>query len=173
MLRMLSAVSKNITPLILTGVLSLCPDQVIAQVAGKYSVEPVPPLPRYEIKLSLPEFSVLNSAAQFGIATYGGEANFAVKLSKQDNAVTWTVIVNDVSLIEVWQHWMAQKTTDLLGIVDVNDLDAQQKFALQTTKSVNAKISYALANPVWDAVRLSGLVTEKDGRWFIQSEHGD
>lgn len=129
--------------------------------------------PRYELKLRLEEFSVLNSAALLGVRKYGGTADFAVGLAKDGNDVSWTVKIEDPRLMEVWEYWMAEKTAELVNMLDFDKLNSAAKSALATVKSVNAKVALARANPIWDPVKLSGAVTEKDGRWVIQSEEGE
>lgn len=128
--------------------------------------------PRYELKLNLAEFSVLNSAAKFGIGKYGGTADFGIRLAKDGNDMVWTVTITNPRLMEVWELWMAEKTTELVNLLDFNNLDTTSKTALDTAKSVNAKITQARANPIWEPVKSRGRLIEENGQWFINGEHG-
>lgn len=149
----------------------ICPS-VFADQVKSMSGAIEPQKPRYEIKLNLKEFSVLNSAARLGVAKYGGNADFAVRLANNNNDVVWTVTITNPKLIEMWEYWMAEKTSELVNLLDFDNLDTASKAALETVKSVNAKIAQARANPIWDPVKLSGLVVENDRHWFIQSGDG-
>jgi len=131
-----------------------------------------PQQPRYELEVNFAEFSVLNSAAQLGVGKYGGAADFAVRLARDGNDVIWTVTIKNPRLMEVMEHWMAEKTTELVNLLDFNNLDIGNKLALQTVKSVNEKIAHARVNPIWDSVKLSGKVKKDKGQWFIESDHG-
>ncbi len=128
---------------------------------------------RYEVKLDLKEFSILNAAARLGVGKYGGTADFAATVAKDGNDVVWTVRIDNPRLIEVWEYWMTEKTAELVNLLDFENLDPSGKSALATAKSINAKIARARANPIWDPVKISGLVAEKDNRWFIQTDHGE
>jgi len=135
------------------------------------NVDPQPP--RYEVKLRLEEFSVLNSAALLGVRKYGGTADFSVALARDGNDVSWTIKINDPRLMEVWEYWMAEKTAELVNLLDFDNLNPTAKAALATVKSINGKMAQARANPIWDPVKISGSVIEKDGRWVIQNEQGE
>ena len=128
--------------------------------------------PRYELKLNLVEFSVLNSAAKFGVNKYGGTADFSVRLMRDNNDVAWVITITDPRLIEIWGFWMAEKTTELVNLLDFNNLDSNSKEAVRIVKSVNAKIAQAQSNPIWDPVKSKGLLIEENGQWFINSEQG-
>ena len=116
---------------------------------------------------------MLNSAALLGVRKYGGTADFSVALAKDGNDVSWTIKISDPRLMEVWEYWMAEKTTELVNLLDFDNLNPTAKAALATVKTINAQMAQARANPIWDPVKISGPVVEKDGRWFIQNEQGE
>jgi hypothetical protein len=124
---------------------------------------------RYEISLSADEFSVLHSAAQSGIANYGGDADFRVRISRVGTDVAWLVTITNPRLIEVWRLWMSEKTAQLLGAVDVDGLDDMSKRALRATQLVNAKLVHAASNPIWDPITVIGAVTEDSGSLYIEA----
>ena len=131
-----------------------------------------PQSPQYELKLNLNEFSVLNSSIMGGLQKYGGGADFCLRMTKEAEEIVWTVTITDPKLIEVLTYWAAEKSAELVNSLNVDSLDAQSKLALNTVKSLNQKIAYAKDNPVWDAVRLSGLVVQDSGSLFIESNQG-
>lgn len=94
-------------------------------------------------------------------------------LAKNGDEVAWTVIITQPRLLEMWEYWMAEKTTELVNLLDFDNLDPASKSALATVRSVNAKISQARANPIWDLVTLSGNVAENDEQWFIKGDQGE
>lgn len=131
-----------------------------------------PQNPRYELKLNLNEFSVFNSSIMGGLKKYGGGADFCLRMTKEAEEIVWTVTITNPKLIEVLGYWAAEKSAELVNSLNVDSLDAQSKLALNTVKSLNQKIAYAKDNPVWDAVRLSGLVVQDSGSLFIEGEQG-
>lgn len=131
-----------------------------------------PQRPRYELKLNLNEYSVLNSSMIDGLKKYGGGAEFSLRMAKEGEEIVWTVTITNPKLMEVLDYWTAEKSAELVKAVDVHNLDAKSKLALATMKSLNERIAYARENPVYDPVRLSGLVLEEDGRLFIEGKQG-
>lgn len=131
-----------------------------------------PQSPRYEFKLNLNEFSILNSSMVGGLDKYGGGVEFYLRMAKEEDEIVWTVTITNPKLIEVLGYWTAEKSAELLNTVDVDNLDAKSKLALATMKSLNEKVAYAQENPLWDPVRLSGAVIQDNGVLFIEGQHG-
>lgn len=125
------------------------------------------PQPRYELKLNLNEFSILNSAVVAGLNKYGGDAEFKLKMTKEENEIFWMLTLSNARAVEVLSYYLAEKSADLIKTINFDNLDANSKIALSTIKSLTAKVDYAQRNPVWDLVKISGLVTEENGTWFI------
>ena len=134
--------------------------------------EAVPGGPKYVLELSLPEFSVLNSAALLAINQYGGQLDFKVKMSRENNVVVWTITIDKPRLIEAWSHWLAEKSLGLIGSMNPDSIDVEVRTALRTVKSLAAKLDSAKNNPVWDTVRVSGKLVENEGNLFIESGQG-
>src|SRR5262249_14785480 len=53
--------------------------------------------------------------------------------------------------------------------LDVNNLDPNQKIALDTIKSLTQKLDYARKNPIWDSIRIAGTVAESGTNWILQT----
>lgn len=126
-------------------------------VAQPVAVELTPH--RYELALTLDEFSVLHGAAASGVERYGGWAEFDVRIDATNGATpTWTVTIDNTRMLEVWQQWMAQSTAELVGMVDFDRLDRGSVGALAVTQSVNTKVEQALASPIWDPSTVAGTL---------------
>lgn len=134
------------------------------------ALEVLQPTPhRYEFSLSADEFSVLHSAALTGVKKYGGDADFRVRISRTGDDVVWLVTVTNPRLMEIWGYWMAEKTAELVGVVDIDRLDEGTRHAFRVVQSTNAKIGVAKANPIWDPITVVGRVAEKDGTTYIET----
>lgn len=144
----------------------------LAQQKGKWENNFTPQLPRYELKLNLNEFSVLNGSALLGITKYGGEAEYTVKMAKVESDVLWTVTTANLRLMEAWSYWIAEKSLDLVHSIDADSLDFNNRLSLKTIKSLSSKVTDAQQNPLWDLIKLSGRVVEDKGVWFIEGEQG-
>ena len=125
---------------------------------------------RYEITLSADEFFFLHGAAFAGVKKYGGDADFRVRINRVDNDAEWLVTVTNPRLMDVWSHWMAEKTADLVGMVDIDRLDDASRYAFRVVRSINAKLAQAKTNPIWDPITVVGRVTEKDGARYIEGK---
>lgn len=114
---------------------------------------------RYELTLTLDEFSVFHGAATSGVERYNSWAEFDVRIDATASAEpVWTITIDNPRMLEVWQQWMAQSTTELVGLVDFDRLDQGSVGALAVTQSVNAKVEAALANPIWDPSTVAGTL---------------
>jgi hypothetical protein len=125
---------------------------------------------RYELTLTADEFSVLHSAALTGVKKYGGDADFRIRIRRDGDDLAWLVTVTDPRLIEIWGYWMAEKTAELVGVVDIDRLDDVARHAFRVVQSTNAKIAEAKANPIWDPITVVGRVSEKDGATYIETK---
>jgi hypothetical protein len=130
------------------------------------------PNPRYELKLGLNEFSILNSAVVAGLNKYGGDAELKLKMTKEENEIFWMLTLANTRAVEVLGYYLAEKSADLIKSINFDNLDANGKIALNTIKSLTAKVEYAQNNPVWDLVKASGAVVEDSSKWFIAGEQG-
>lgn len=126
---------------------------------------------RYELALTLDEFSVFHGAASSGVERYGGWAEFDVRIDATGGgAPVWIVTIDTPRMLEVWQQWMAQSTAELVGLVDFERLDRGSVVALAVTQSVNAKVEAALASPIWDPSSVAGtLLVERAGDGAVRA----
>lgn len=126
-----------------------------------------PASPRFQLFLTANEFTVFHAAATAGVAQYGGDASFQVRIAKQGDVPIWTVTLSDSRLMEVWTHWMAERTTELFVGLNLNHLDENTKAICGTYQSIVQKLKQARANPVWDSVTLVGTVTKTKIAYYI------
>lgn len=146
---------------------------VVAQSADGSSEDPLAASkPRYELRLSLPELSVLHSAALAGVKKYGGTADFRQTLLREEDSVLCQVTIDDPRLLEVWTYWMAERTADLVGSADLDRLDAEHKLALQLAKQLNAKLAELKKSPIWERSELSGKLVRSGDAVALESEKG-
>lgn len=101
---------------------------------------------------------MLHSAAADGVRTYGGHADFKVGIFQSGRGPVWQVTINDPRLLPVWTQWMAEKTTQLVAVTDIDQLDEPTKLAYRVSRSVNLKLKEAAGKPVYDSLRLTGVV---------------
>lgn len=132
-----------------------------APQAGSSSLEPA--TAKYVLDLTLEEFSVLHSAAADGVKTYGGHADFKVDIFQTARGPAWQVTITDPRLLPVWSQWMAEKTTQLVALTDIDQLDEPTKLAYRVSRSVNLKLKEAAGKPVLDSIRVSGVVRTGPG----------
>lgn len=125
--------------------------------------------PHHVLKLTSKEYSILNEAESDGLLKYGGSGDFQVTMAKEGSEVTWTVTMNDPRLLESLGIFVGEKTVKLVQGLAPNNLDPSEKLALTAIKSLTQKLEYAKNNPVWDTIKLSGLVIQHGTNWAIQS----
>jgi len=132
----------------------------------------IPQNPRYEVALNLNEFSLLHSSLVAGLNRYGGGILFDMEISKAGGEIIWAIGSNNPRFIDVLEHYLAEKSTDLIESINPDDLDDQSRITLKAMKSVVQKVNFARANPIWDAIQISGSITEEDSTLFIDGEYG-
>jgi hypothetical protein len=125
--------------------------------------------PHHVLKLTLNEYSVLNESEVDGLMKYGGSEDFQVTMAKEGNDVTWTVTIDNPRLMELLGIFVGEKTVKLVQGLNPNSIDPSQKVALEAIKSLTQKMEYARKNPIWDSIKLSGLVVQQGTNWVIQS----
>jgi hypothetical protein len=123
--------------------------------------------PKYKLGLNVNEFSILHSSVLSGINKYGGDADFNTHMEKERGRVVYTITIENPRLIEIMGYWAAEKSAELLNSVDFNNLDDKARLSLEATKSLNAKIKYAQANPIWDVQSLRGTIRVENGKPYI------
>lgn len=128
--------------------------------------------PRHEVRLLPAEYSIVHSAVTSGVTKYGGDAEFRLRLAREGGvpsadganaSLVWTLTITQPRLIDVLQLWMAEKTTELVGVIDFDKLDPETKVAVRAVQSVNLKLTQAKANPAWDVVVTPAVVGVKGG----------
>ncbi len=129
-------------------------------------------MPLYRLRLTLNEFSILNVSEMDGLLKYGGSGEFKLKMAKEGNEVVWTVTIDNPRLMELLPIFVGEKTIKLIQGLDLNNLDPNQKLALEVIKSLTQKLEYAQRNPVWDSVKLAGAVVQQGTNWVIQTASG-
>ena len=133
-------------------------------------IEPEPP--RYELRLSLVEFSMLHGSAVTGVSKYGGDAEFEIKLVKEGEEVVTLVTIENPRLIEVWVYWMNERTAEIVNLSDFDNLPESNRVSMKVAQAVNAKLARSKENPIWDPVQLHGVVTADDGGPHLESDRG-
>ena len=122
------------------------------------------------LNLNLNEFSILNVSEMDGLLKYGGSGDFQLKMAKVGSNVVWNVSVDNPRLMELLGIFVGEKTMKLVQSLDPNNLDPNQKLALETIKSLSRKLEEAQKNPVWDSVKLSGTVSPDGTNWVLQGK---
>ena len=125
--------------------------------------------PHYILRLALNEFSILNVSEMDGLLKYGGSGDFKLNMAKEGSNVVWNVAVDNPRLMELLGIFVGEKTIKLIQTLDPNNLDPNQKLALEAIKSLSRKLEEAQKNPVWDSVKLSGTVIQDGTNWFLQT----
>src|ERR1039457_6950635 len=128
------------------------------------------PFPHHVLKLTLNEFSILNVSEMDGLLKYGGSGDFKLSMAKEGSNVVWNVTVENPRLMELLGIFVGEKTMKLVQSLDPNNLDPNQKLALEAIKSLSQKLEYAQNNPVWDSVKLPGMVVQQGTNWMFQTK---
>ncbi len=129
--------------------------------------------PKFVLALTLNEFSILNVSEMDGLLKYGGSGEFKLNMAREGtNEVVWTVTIDSPRLLELLGIFVGEKTMKLVQSLDPNNLDANQKLALQAVKSLTQKMEQAQKNPVWDLVTFVGYVMQEKEDWKIVSKDG-
>ena len=105
-----------------------------------------------------------------GLLKYGGSGEFQLKMAKEGSNVVWNVTVDNPRLMELLGIFVGEKTMKLVQTLDPNNLDPNQKLALEAIKSLSRKLEEAQKNPVWDSVKLSGTVSPDGTNWVLQGK---
>jgi len=125
--------------------------------------------PHHVLKLTWNEYSILNESEADGLLKYGGSGHFQVTMAKEGNDVTWTVTMDNPRLMELLGIFVGEKTVKLVQGLNPNSIDPSEKVALEAIKSLTQKMEYARKNPIWDSIKLSGVVVQQGTNWVIQS----
>src|ERR1017187_2749068 len=128
------------------------------------------PQQHYVLNLTLNEFSILNVSEMDGLLKYGGSGDFNLSMAKEGSNVVWNVTVDNPRLMELLGIFVGEKTMKLVQSLDPNNLDPNQKLALEAIKSLSRKLEEAQKNPVWDSVKLSGTVSSEGTNWVLQGK---
>ncbi len=139
---------------------------------GKEQNKLTPQDPRYELKLTLDEFSVLSSSLADGIERFGGFVDFHLGIAQVEEQVVWTIQSDDASLLEIIEHRLAWKSADFVKTVDLDNLDADSKLTLKGMKSLLAKVEDSKKNPIWNLVKISGMIMRADEDWHLLVDQG-
>jgi len=143
----------------LTGWTALCAESELA-----------PGKPHYKLKLNLNEYSIFNAAYVDGLLKYGGSGDFKLEMAKEGNEVAWTVTIENPRIMELLGIFVGEKTIKLVQGLDPARLEPTEKIALETIKSLTKKLEEAQKNPVWDTVKVSGLVLEDGTNLLFQAQ---
>ena len=126
--------------------------------------------PHHILKLTLNEYSILNASEVDGLIKYGGSGDFQVTMAKEGNEVTWTVTIDNPRLMELLGIFVGEKTVKLVQGLNPNSIDPSEKVALEAIKSLTQKMEYAQRNPIWDSIKLTGLVVQQGTNWMFQTK---
>ncbi|MGD9690007.1 MAG: hypothetical protein AB7K52_10180 [Phycisphaerales bacterium] len=120
--------------------------------------------PKFILDLTLEEFSVLHSAAEHGVRTYGGHCEFKTDIFPSAEGMIWQVEISDPKLLPVWTQWMAEKTAELVSVTDIDRLSDMDRLAYRVTKSLTTKLKDAAGKPHYASLRYTGTpVAMPDG----------
>jgi hypothetical protein len=78
--------------------------------------------------------------------------------------------VDNPRLMELLGIFVGEKTMKLVQSLDPNNLDPNQKLALEAIKSLSQKLEYAQNNPGWDSIKLPGMVVQQGTNWMFQTK---
>ena len=126
--------------------------------------------PKFILGLNLNEFSVLNLSEMDGLLKYGGSGDFKLSMARVGTDVVWTVTIDNPRLMELLGIFVGEKTVKLVQGLDPENIDSNQKITLSAIKSLTAKLDAAQKNPVWDSLKLSGVVAQKETNWLLQTK---
>jgi hypothetical protein len=124
----------------------------------------------YVLQLGLNEFSILNVSEMDGLQKYGGSGDFKLTMAREGSNVVWNVTVDNPRLMELLGIFVGEKTMKLVQSLDPNNLDPNQKLALEAIKSLSQKLEYAQNNPGWDSIKLPGMVVQQGTNWMFQTK---
>ena len=105
-----------------------------------------------------------------GLLKYGGSGDFQLKMAKEGSNVVWNVTIDNPRLMELLGIFVGEKTIKLVQSIDPNNLDPNQKIALDAIKSLSQKLEFAQKHPVWDSLKLSGAVVHQGTNWLLQTK---
>ena len=128
------------------------------------------PRPSYVLNLSLNEFSILNVSEMDGLLKYGGSGDFQLHMAKEGSNVVWKVQVDDPRLMELLGIFIGEKTIKLVQTIDPNNVDPNQKVALESIKSLTRKMEEAQTHPIWKSVRLAGRLAHDGTNWVLKAK---
>lgn len=114
--------------------------------------------PKYEVYLSVIEFSILNGSMVDGLTKYQGNLEFSLTIRTEGSQIIYDLSSTNKRLFEVLSLYVAQKLVELLKIVDINNPSQNDKVALNAISSLSVKLENALNNPVWEIRKVSGIV---------------
>ncbi len=126
--------------------------------------------PKFVLSLNLNEFSILNVSEMDGLLKYGGSGDFQLKMAKVESNVVWNVTIDSPRLMELLGIFVGERTMKLVQTIDPNNLDPNQKIALDAIKSLTQKLEYARTHPLWDSIKLSGAVVQQGTNWLLQTK---
>lgn len=125
--------------------------------------------PAYKTTLSLTEFSILNGAMIDGLNKYQGNIELDLNVKYLDSQVFYDMRTTNKRVFEVLSLYVAQKSVELLKVVDINNPSVNDKVLLGATSSLSQKIETALQNPVWEIRKVAGMLTNDNGHYFVSA----
>jgi hypothetical protein len=142
---------------------------VIAYRASAAEADLSPKPPKFTLTLNLNEFSIFNVAEMDGLSKYGGSGNFQLEIARVHTNVVWNVTITGGRSLELLGIFLGERTVKLVQGLDANNLDSNEKIALEAIKSLTRKLDDAQRNPVWDSVRITGMLGGQGTNWTIQA----
>lgn len=126
-----------------------------------------PQEPRYELQLSLPELSFLQSTAVQGVVNYGGEARYDVHFYQYQETVYAQVTFETEPVIDGMFYLVNEHLAETLAAVDFDAIDPIQRFALETGRTVRSKLDAAKETPQYDLRPMQGTLAVEEGSAFL------
>lgn len=129
--------------------------------------------PRYRLVLSFPEFDLLHDVTRAGVAKYGGDADFDVKIVNTGNGLAWVVTLPNPHTAELLDYWTAERISQSVTSINFKKgVSDSAGVVLEVAKAVHAKLQDARANPVWDRLTISGVLARADTTWSVRTDSG-
>jgi hypothetical protein len=125
---------------------------------------------KYNIDISVIEFSILNGAMVDGLTKYQGNLDFSLNMTIAENQVFYNLSSKNKRLIEVLCLYVAQKSVELLKVVDLNNPSQNDKLALNAISSLSGKLENTLKNPIWEIRKVVGSVEKSDNNFQLKSK---
>jgi hypothetical protein len=91
---------------------------------------------------------------------------------KEESNVVWNVSVGNPRLMELLSIFIGEKTLKLVQSLDPNNLEANQKIALESIKSLSKKLEKAQGDPLWNLEKFIGFLGQHGTNAMLYTRQG-